>query len=95
MFWVEADDITSLDLGYKRISLALRLEEPYKCKNQVGSNEIVKRWLSNPRDDSWITKNLDPFVPAQQATWLLLFNNATDNDPGGLLAPRHWSDPHH
>jgi hypothetical protein len=78
LFWVKADEVANLDLGYKRIPLALRLEEEYQWKCQVISNEIVKRWLANPHDDSWISKNLDPFVPAQQATWLLVFDNAND-----------------
>lgn len=42
VFWVKADEVANLDLGYKRISLAHRLEEEYKCKSQVVSNEIVK-----------------------------------------------------
>lgn len=86
---------SSLDLGYKRISLALRLEEEYKCKNQVVSNEIVKRWPSNPRDDPWIMKNLDPFVPAQQATWLLVFDKADDPTILADYWPRYRINPHH
>lgn len=78
VFWVKADEVANLDLGYKRISLALRLEEEFECKSRVVSNEIVKRWLSNPLDDSWMRKNVDPFVPTQQATWLLVFDNAND-----------------
>ena len=60
MFWVKADEIANLDLGYKRISLALRLEEEHEFKSQVVSNEIVKRWLSNPQDYTWITKYCSP-----------------------------------
>ncbi|PCG95749.1 Tetratricopeptide-like helical [Penicillium occitanis (nom. inval.)] len=43
VFWVKADEVANLDLGYKRIPLALRLEEE-----------------------------------SQQATWLLVFDNAND-----------------
>lgn len=79
VFWVAADEIAKLDHHYQQISLALGLEDPSECKNQVVSRETVKGWLSNPRK---YLSGADDFVqPGQarsEATWLLVFDNADD-----------------
>lgn len=79
VFWVIADDTAKLDETYQQISLALGLEDPSECKNQVVSREIVKGWLSNPRKE---LSDSDELIQHEhigsEAAWLLIFDNADD-----------------
>ncbi|CZS99207.1 uncharacterized protein RCO7_00500 [Rhynchosporium graminicola] len=79
VFWVAADNISKLAHHYQQISLALGLEDPSECKNQVVSREIVKGWLSNPR--KYLSGADDSVQPGQARsgpTWLLIFDNADE-----------------
>lgn len=78
VFWVVADEIAKLDHHYQQISLALGLEDPADCKNQVVSREVVKGWLSNPRKQLSRSDELVQPGASSEATWLLIFDNADD-----------------
>jgi hypothetical protein len=77
VFWVVADEIAKLDHHYQQISLALGLEDPSECKSQVVSREIVKGWLSNPRENL-SRSDEQPGQVRSDPTWLLIFDNADD-----------------
>ena len=85
IFWIQADEIAKLDQCYQRISVQLGLEDPSESRNYVVSRELVKGWLSNPRENLVPDDNLNR-RPSSDTKWLVIFDNA--NDP--TILTEYW-----
>ncbi|KAI9708157.1 MAG: hypothetical protein M1820_004111 [Bogoriella megaspora] len=74
IFWVNADTDRKLATGFMDVSRVLGLEDSNTgYKEEVVTREIVKGWLSNPLKSSHDDE-------AEEAKWLLIFDNADDPD---------------
>lgn len=74
IFWVRVDEIAKLDHAFSQIAVTLGLEEAMDSKSHIVSRKLVKGWLSKPFKSK--TSN-------EEATWLIVFDNA--NDPWKLV----------
>ncbi|TPX10758.1 uncharacterized protein E0L32_008327 [Thyridium curvatum] len=77
IFFVTADTKNILSEEFACIAVELGLEEESETKDLTVSCEIVKGWLSNPVK-AYDAK--DPNSPDNEASWLLIFDNADDSE---------------
>lgn len=75
IFFITADGKTVLSEEFIRIAVQLGLEDSSEANNITVSCEIVKGWLSNP-----VRYYNNPPSLENEASWLLIFNNADDLD---------------
>jgi hypothetical protein len=71
IFWIRADDIEKIEADFSQITVALGLENEDDLRNSVVSRELAKGWLANPTKEQHTQ---------QEATWLIIFDNADDPD---------------
>ncbi|KAJ5921327.1 tetratricopeptide repeat domain-containing protein [Penicillium verhagenii] len=75
IFFVTADSKTKLSEEFADIAFGLGLEDQIEVKDLTVSCEIVKGWLSNP-----VRSYNSPPSASNEASWLLIFDNADDID---------------
>ena len=71
IFWLPADDKNTLGENFASIAQLLGLEDVTDTQDLTISRERVKGWLSNP-----VKSFQNPNDPDNEATWLLVFDNA-------------------
>ncbi|KAK7422145.1 hypothetical protein QQZ08_009613 [Neonectria magnoliae] len=77
VFWVSAETERKLALGFREISRELGLEDPATgLSDEVVTRGIVHGWLSKPLKVS----GSGPRPTYSDASWLLVFDNADDED---------------
>lgn len=75
IFFVTADNKNILSAEFARIALELGLEDESETKDLAVSCEVVRGWLSNP-----VKTYAAPSAQDNEASWLLIFDNADDLD---------------
>jgi len=87
VFWIEAEQTTQLSEGFAVIASQLGYNDS-SDKDRVVSRNLTLEWLGNPvkrLNDKWCVSAADGGQPeSNEASWLLVFNNADDL---GLLQP--------
>lgn len=73
IFFITADGKTVLAEEFARIAVQLGLEDQSEANDLTVSCEIVKGWLSNP-----VRSYQAPQSPANEVSWLLIFDNVDD-----------------
>lgn len=75
VFWVTADNKDILTEEFAHIAVALRLLQPDETVDLLTACDLVKGWLSNP-----VKSHEAASSPDNEAKWLLIFDNADDQD---------------
>lgn len=73
VFWLQADQATTLQNGFSHMAVELGLEET-ESKDQDVSIDLVKAWLAQPVRKHEQTENAD----GNLARWLIIFDNVDD-----------------
>lgn len=78
VFWVHADSALKLRDEFGRLALALELvaEDSTDARDHAITRDLVKGWLANPVKS--VSASDDAL--ANQATWLLIFDNVDDTE---------------
>lgn len=102
VFWIEAAQTTQISEGFAAIAAKLGYTAG-SDQDRVVSRNIARDWLSNPikrlnpkRHQDWVTGGDTDLTgeateeAAEEATWLLIFNNADDLS----LLEEYWPTAH-
>lgn len=73
VFWLQADQATTLQNGFSHMAVELGLEET-ESKDQDVSIDLVKAWLAQPVRKHEQAENAD----GNLARWLIIFDNVDD-----------------
>ncbi|KAL9030920.1 MAG: hypothetical protein Q9196_000994 [Gyalolechia fulgens] len=77
IFWVNADTIQKLSIGFTQISQTLGLENGSDiARDEIASRGIVKGWLQKPI----IAANQGTPKADEEASWLIILDNVDDPD---------------